>query len=81
MMNDLLKAALWVIGIVVAVYLIGKAIVESVKIATDGQLAAIKAEQEYNERMFDKAMSLHQKIFGSAHSYLISPHDDIKPNA
>lgn len=80
MKNDLLKVALWVLGIIAVAFFIGKAIVDSVKITTDGQLAAIKAEHDHQEKMFNKAMVLQQKIFGTSHSYCSSPHDDLKPN-
>lgn len=76
-----MKVALWVLGIIAVAFFIGKAIVDSVKITTEGQLAAIKAEHDHQEKMLDKAMAIQQKIFGTAHCYLISPHDDIKPNA
>jgi hypothetical protein len=80
MKNDLLKAALWVFGIIVVAYLIGKAIVDGMKISADGQLAAVKAEHEHQEKMFNRVIALHQKVFGTSHCYFSSPHDDFKPN-
>jgi uncharacterized membrane protein (Fun14 family) len=73
MKNDLLKVVFLVIGIIARAFILGKALVDAIKIEADGQLAIAKAEQEHKERMADKFIAIHQQAFGRPHCYVLSP--------
>jgi hypothetical protein len=80
MKNDLLKASLWIVGIIVVAYLIGKAIVNAMKISVEGQLATVKAKNEHKEKMVDKLMQYHHQAFSHSRHCFYST-DDLRPTA
>jgi len=73
MKNDLLKVIFVVLGIIAVAFILGKALVEAIKIEAESQLAAAKAEQEHKERIADKFVALQQQAFGRPHCYVLQP--------
>jgi len=80
MRNDLLTALCWIVGIIFAVWIIAKAIVQGKEIMAEAMLMAQKLEHQHKERIADKFIQYHRQAFGCSRHYLYAP-GDFKPGA
>jgi len=81
MKNDVLKVICWVAGLIAVVFIIGKAIIDAMKISAEGQLAVVKAENEHKEKMADKFVAFQQQAFGSPICHVTCPNENLQARA